>query len=135
VQSVSPALPKDHPLRRILVVEDDLDLSDAVREILQDEGYEVALAANGALAMDALRRGPRPDLILLDLMMPESNGFLFRAQQRSDAALASIPVIVMTASSTSSERVTALGVAEVVRKPFEVDDLVAAIARVFRAAA
>ena len=73
---------------------------------------------------------PRPAAILLDLMMPVMDGFEFRTKQRSDPALAAIPVIVMTADRATAPEVRALDVAARIPKPARVDDLLDAVARV-----
>src|SRR5690606_13804277 len=81
----------------ILVVEDDQDIRESVVEILEDEGHRVSAAADGREALERLQRAqPRPDLILLDLMMPVMNGFQFREEQLKRPELAGIPVVVDT---------------------------------------
>jgi CheY-like chemotaxis protein len=89
--------------RRILVVDDDLAICESLTEVLVDEGYTVETAADGALALQAMRRGPLPDLVLIDFMMPVLDGRQFRAIQRSDPMLASVPVILLTAVATGVE--------------------------------
>ena len=71
--------------RRVMVVEDDQDLRDAVGEVLGDAGFEVSDAANGALAMGALQRSKQlPAVILLDIMMPTMDGEQFLREMRKD---------------------------------------------------
>jgi CheY-like chemotaxis protein len=118
----------------ILLVEDDDDVREAVAEVLREHGYDVAWAADGAEAMRALRSGLRPSAILLDLMMPVMDGFAFRAEQRSDPALAPIPVIVVSAGRSLERDACALGAAARIEKPARVEDLLATIARVAGAA-
>src|SRR4051812_14627619 len=84
----------------ILVVEDDDDIRETIREVLSDEGYHVHTAPNGRAGLDWLHdqdHHPRPNLILLDLMMPVMNGFEFLQALRQDAALKGIPVVVVSA--------------------------------------
>ena len=81
----------------ILVVDDDADLRQTLQLLLDDSGYRVTAAASGQAALDQLLAGARPDLILLDLMMPEMNGWQFLERARADASLAAIPVVIMTA--------------------------------------
>ena len=81
----------------ILVVDDDEDIRATLSDLLEDEGYVVVQAANGQDALDYLRGHPPPSLVLLDLMMPIMDGYRFRAEQKNDQALGSIPVVVMTA--------------------------------------
>ena len=68
--------------KRILIVEDDVDLAQLVAETLEIAGYSTAIAANGAEALEHLRMDERPDLIMLDLMMPVMDGWKFREEQR-----------------------------------------------------
>ena len=84
--------------RQILVVDDDTDLRETLGELLTEGGFDARLAENGRVALEVLRSGTHhPRLILLDLMMPEMNGWQFREEQLKDEALREIPVIVMTA--------------------------------------
>jgi CheY-like chemotaxis protein len=115
--------------RSILVVEDDPDIRYALCEILRDEGYEVRWAVHGRDALMQLRGGARPELILLDVMMPVMSGFDFRAAQLEDPELASIPVVVMTADVRHDDATAALKAAAGFGKPFDLDALLAAVAR------
>jgi CheY-like chemotaxis protein len=116
--------------RRILIVEDDRDLREALTEVLRDEGYEVAGAAHGGEALDLLRgRFHRPALILLDLTMPVMNGWQFRAEQRRDPGLFDIPVVVLSAGDHLVEQMGALEIQEYVRKPIDLVHLLATIER------
>jgi CheY-like chemotaxis protein len=85
--------------RLILVVDDDLDIRTTVAGILEDEGYRVVKAGNGAEAMAYLTNpgAPRPHLILLDMMMPIMDGRAFREQQENFPELTTIPVLTFTA--------------------------------------
>jgi CheY-like chemotaxis protein len=85
----------------ILVVEDNADLRDTLQMLLQEDGFLVTMAANGRTALDHLQAGARPSLILLDLMMPEMNGWQFLEHTRKDASLASIPIVIMTAHKST----------------------------------
>ena len=79
------------PCGGILVVDDDPDIRDSLREVLEDEGYEVACVGNGREALDHLKTAnPRPCVILLDLMMPVMDGWQFRKEQKQDAEIAGI---------------------------------------------
>ena len=115
--------------RSILIVEDDLDLREALSEVLRDEGYAVAMAADGREALDHLRRQSRPSLILLDLTMPVMNGWQFRDEQRQDPDLSEIPVVILSASDRLSEQMGWLGVTAYVRKPIELGQLLRLIER------
>jgi CheY-like chemotaxis protein len=90
-------------------------------------GYEVAAAANGREALQYLRLNPEPCLVLLDLMMPVMSGWQFRAEQRQDPELASLPVVVMTA--TRSLEQAAIDADDLIRKPVELHQLLTTIRR------
>jgi CheY-like chemotaxis protein len=111
----------------ILVVDDDPELRETLGELLGEEGYETRLAENGKRALDLLRHGARPSLILLDLMMPEMNGWEFREEQLKDAELRDIPVVVMTASRGVAR--DALPVQEVLFKPVGLGEIIDAVER------
>jgi CheY-like chemotaxis protein len=115
--------------RSILIVEDDSDLREALSAVLRDEGYFVAVAADGREALDRLRRQWRPSLILLDLTMPVMNGWQFRAEQRQDPALSGIPVVVLSAGDHLAEQMVPLGIKDYVRKPIELNHLLQTIER------
>jgi CheY-like chemotaxis protein len=88
----------------VLVVDDEKDLRDGVCELLAGRGYNVVCAEDGRVALEMLRSGDiRPDLILLDLMMPGMNGWQFREVQTNDPAIATIPVVVITATRNLRE--------------------------------
>jgi two-component system response regulator MprA len=114
--------------RRVLVVDDDASIQGFLAEALADEGYEVRTAGNGRQAL-AVLRGWRPDLILLDLMMPEMDGWTFRAEQRGLPDLGSVPVIVLSATRDLAAKVAGLAAAEVFAKPFDLDRLLTTIDR------
>jgi adenylate cyclase len=88
--------------RRALIVEDDEGTRRWLHRALEREGWEVSEAANGKEALDSLDRAP-VKVILLDLMMPEMDGFEFLAERRKNKALAKIPVIVVTAADLSED--------------------------------
>jgi CheY-like chemotaxis protein len=115
-------------MKRVLIIEDDPAIRESLAELLQEVGYGVSEARNGA---EGLRQAAeeRPDLILLDLMMPAMNGWEFRAAQREDASLVDIPVIVISAFSPSQ---SAEGLGEVAAhfsKPLDVMALLEAVRR------
>ena len=86
-------------MARVLIVEDDRDTREMLGRFLELEGFDVSTAANGELALDALRRH-RASVILLDLMMPVMDGWQFRQHQVRDPRLADIPVVVVTAAGS-----------------------------------
>jgi CheY-like chemotaxis protein len=111
---------------QLLLVEDDPDLSHMLATWCELEGYRVVRAAHGRQALDLLQDGARPDVILLDLMMPVMDGWGFRAAQRREPALASIPVIVLSAIA---DRVQMADIAPVAafQKPIQLDQLLDAL--------
>jgi CheY-like chemotaxis protein len=117
------------PETSVLVVEDDFDLRDALVPILEYEGHRVVSAANGREALDRLQAMPPPSLILLDLMMPVMNGEAFRAEQLRDPRLAAILVVVVSAHPAAEEQAARMGAIGCIKKPFDVDDLLAAVRR------
>jgi CheY-like chemotaxis protein len=110
----------------VLIIDDDLDVREALSTILEREGYAVASAADGAEALAWLAREEPPALILLDLMMPVMNGWEFREHQSSDARLSAVPVVVISVT----DNIGALGpIAGFIRKPFTLSQVLAAVAR------
>jgi CheY-like chemotaxis protein len=111
---------------RVLIVDDDHDIREAMSETLEMEGHRTHCAANGREALEALRReeGARTCVILLDLMMPVMNGWEFREEQRRDERLAAIPVVVITADAEAREKAARLEASGVLRKPIRGEDLV-----------
>ena len=113
--------------RRVMVVEDDEGIREALCDLLQSEGFDVVAAVHGADALSKLRgEAPHPDVILLDLMMPVMDGWAFRAEQRRDELLARIPVVVITASRQAD--VAGLEPRALLKKPIDFDELLRVIA-------
>ena len=117
---------------KVLVVDDDYAVLDALKDILEDEGYEVSVAANGLEALKQLSRGPRPCVILLDLMMPVMNGWEFREKQLEDDGLAAIPTIIVTAQNKPEVSASELKAATSIRKPIAPDTLLKTVERYCR---
>ena len=107
----------------ILVVDDDPDIRDSLAEILADEGYRVSGAQNGRDALAFLRAQKPPSLILLDMTMPDMDGWRFRLEQQKMPAIAGIPVVILSARQDIREAALALGAADYLRKPVEIDNL------------
>jgi len=115
--------PKELPCKRILLVDDDFLLRELVTMTLAGAGYMVATAANGEEALQRLRNFHPPQLILLDLMLPGMDGWRFREEQQKDQALASIPVIVISAIADIEQKASALGARGYLQKPVTADKL------------
>lgn len=120
-----------HPSRKlILIVEDDDGIREALQELLEFEGFDVVGARDGQIAIDFLKASPRlPQLVLLDLMMPRKDGMGFREEQRQDERLKHIPVVIMSADGNVAEKKARAGAAEYLKKPVEMDVLLAAVER------
>jgi CheY-like chemotaxis protein len=114
--------------KEVFIVDDDRDLRDSLRDVLEDFGYHVQLAANGAEALERLRSGTVPCLILLDLMMPVMGGAAFCAERAADAALRQIPVVIFSAVVTASDGWPP-GVDAVMGKPVDLNALIAVVQR------
>ena len=113
----------------ILLVEDDFDVRQALAETLREEGYTVDCASDGVEALEYLRAGGEPGLILLDLMMPRMSGSEFRTAQVKDPALAHFPVVLLSADGRMREKAIALQTAGAVRKPIDLPELLRIIER------
>jgi len=117
---------------RVLLVDDDSPSVEALREMLEYDGLEVVWEQNGRDALSRLRESGQYCVILLDLMMPVLDGYGFRQQQLQDPALASIPVIVITADGKAAEKAKQLGTEVYFRKPISPPDLLRAIRKYCR---
>jgi CheY-like chemotaxis protein len=106
-------------MHSILIIEDDTFLADTMSELLELAGYSVKHAPNASEALDLLRLQPSPAIILLDLNMPVMNGWEFLARRCHNPALATVPVIAMSGSSTELPQ----GAAFFLRKPISVRSL------------
>src|SRR3712207_7159374 len=101
----------------VLVVDDEPLIAMALEAALEDAGYRVATAANGRQGLQRLSEAPRPDLVLLDMMMPVMNGPAMLAAMAADPDLAGIPVIVLSSLPEEAVRARMEGVAATLRKP------------------
>jgi two-component system response regulator VicR len=121
-------------MKCILCVEDEPEMIDLIRLILGRRGFEVK-GANGGIEGLKMIRQEKPDLILLDLMMPDMDGWEVYQQIKADEATRNIPVIVVTAKAQSIDRVLGLHVAKVddyIAKPFQPQELLASVERVLQ---
>ncbi len=93
----------------MLVVDDDADIRDALREVLEEEGYTTLEASHGREALELLHRAEfKPNVMLLDLMMPTMDGWQLRGRLRQDPTLAGIPIVIMTAHAGVLRAVTSV---------------------------
>lgn len=116
--------------RRVLVVDDDPDLLEVTSFVLESEGFDVETAKNGEEALQRLRAGQRPAVVLLDLMMPVMNGYQFLEEVAQDPSINGIPVVVLTAASL----VEVPRAVEVVHKPIDLKLLIKIVERHARGA-
>ena len=118
------------PAGRILVVEDDESLREALVEVLGDEGHEVRAAEHGAEALEILHGGLRPQLILSDLMMPVVDGEALLAACHADPDLASIPVCILSSDVGNAVRLTRAGAINFLPKPLQTGPLLETLRRI-----
>ena len=100
----------------VMIIDDDRDVAEAIADALEDEGYGTAIAGHGAEALAVIANGARPQLLILDLMMPVMDGWEFRTRLE-ERGMGAIPVIVCTADGHASEKVAKLAAAGHLRKP------------------
>ena len=120
---------------RVLVVEDDPDISELVARYLDKAGYTTTRVTSGRDALDAVRSKP-PDLIVLDVMLPQVDGLEVCRLLRADDKTAAIPIIMLTARADESERIVGLemGADDYLAKPFSPNELVARVRALLRRA-
>lgn len=119
---------------KILCIEDDPQMIDLVRLILESKGYEVIGAGGGREGLE-LMRSERPDLLLLDLMMPEMDGGDVFHQMKAEVELKDLPVIVVTAKAAPIDKILWMNVAKVddyVTKPFGPQELLESVEKVLQ---
>lgn len=138
VQVASAALSSQGPKRgldvphgqgkTILIIEDEPHISEAIRYILTRDGWRVELCADGLGALEAVNKA-RPDVVILDAMLPGRSGFEILGEIRADTATADLPVILLTANGASATRTLAeqTGASLFMAKPFANGELVAAV--------
>lgn len=111
-------------MARILVVDDERDITDLIERSLRREGHQVIIAYNGPGALQVARR-QRPDLVLLDILMPQMNGIQVCKQMRTDPALATMPILFLTAKGMIEDKVEGFraGADDYLTKPFDLLEL------------
>ena len=124
-----------YSMQKILVVEDEVDIADLIRYNLERAGYEVFKAHDGITGTEACIKD-RPDLVVLDLMLPGRNGFAVFKEIRRDARTSHIPVIMLTAKAQTEDRIQGLeaGADDYLTKPFSPKELVLRVNAILRRA-
>ena len=125
----------DTNTKQILCIEDEPEMIDLIRLILGRRGFEVVGAAGGKEGLEKVRQQP-PELVLLDLMMPDMDGWEVYQQIKADEKTKDIPVIVVTAKAQSIDKVLGLHIAKVddyIAKPFSPQDLLNSVEKVLSA--
>jgi two-component system, OmpR family, response regulator len=109
----------------VLSIEDDPGIAQLLQQVLKQAGYATRAASNRAEVVAALRKLPSPDLVLLDVMLPDANGFDILASIKQHPALKAVPVIMLTGEATRDNvfRGLALGANGYITKPFDLDIL------------
>ena len=122
----------DKVVKQILCVEDEPEMIDLIRLILNRRGFEVSGAAGGVEGLSKIRE-IHPDLVLLDLMMPDLDGWEVYQQMKAEESMRDIPVIVITAKAQSIDKVLGLHIAKVddyIAKPFSPQELLSSVDKV-----
>ncbi len=114
--------------KRVVLVEDEINIAEAIRFLLSNDGWRVETLANGASAYDVIRKAA-PDLVILDVMLPGKSGFEILHELRSDAALQSLPILMLTARGQARDRDMAekAGVSRFMTKPFSNTEMLEAV--------
>lgn len=108
--------------KKILVVDDERDIREIIRISLEDDGYQVLEAADGKTAIELAKR-EKPDLITLDIIMPNMDGFQVAKIIKEDPATADIPIIILSVLGEDKDKLTQ-GIADYISKPFKPNELV-----------
>jgi DNA-binding response OmpR family regulator len=114
--------------KRILIVDDEPNILISIEFLMKREGYDVAIARDGEEGLEAIR-AQRPDLVVLDVMMPKRDGFEVCAQVRADQKLSGVRILMLTAKGREAEikKGLALGADAYIPKPFSTHELVAKV--------
>jgi len=123
---------ENKPVKHIICIEDEMEMIDLIRIILGRRGFEVT-GANGGREGLRMVREKHPDLVLLDLMMPDMDGWEVYQQMKADEATRNIPVIVVTAKAQNIDKVLGLHIAKVddyIAKPFSPQELLASVEKI-----
>lgn len=114
--------------KHVVLVEDETNIAEAIRFLLGREGWRVETLANGGNAAEVIRSA-KPDLVMLDVMLPGKSGFEILAELRGDATLAGLPILMLTARGQERDREQAIqaGVSRFMTKPFSNEEMLTAV--------
>ncbi|MDF3413410.1 response regulator [Sulfitobacter sp. M57] len=114
--------------KHVVLVEDELNIAEAIRFLLSNEGWRVETLANGATAVEVIRKAA-PDLVMLDVMLPGKSGFDILHDLRADPAMQGLPVLMLTARGQARDREMAekAGVSRFMTKPFSNSEMLDAV--------
>ena len=118
--------------KKIMVVDDEPDTVDLVKLVLETEGYEILVAYSGQEALDMIKVN-RPDLVLLDIMMPQMDGWMVRKKIVGNEETKDIPVVMLTAKAQPIDKMIGLhvvGVSDYITKPFGRKELINSVKRI-----
>jgi CheY-like chemotaxis protein len=113
--------------KRVLVVDDDKDIQTLIRMVLTPPDYEVESAENGAIALEKLENGKLPDILLLDLMMPNMSGYELLTTLYNKGLHSSLSIVVMSADLFTRQQMDQMDIKAFLTKPFNINDLKSAI--------
>lgn len=129
--SSSPPPPRGRP-RPVMIIEDDPDILETLREILEYEGHDVVAISGGEEALLQLQAGVHPALILMDLMMPGVNGWGLAEHLRRDPSLNPIPIVILSGVQDIEQQAKSVGAAGCLLKPVQVERLLEIVNRYCR---
>lgn len=114
-------------MKTILLIEDDNDIRDTIGRLLRMTGYDVRSAANGQEGLERLREAPRPDLVLLDLMMPVKNGYEYAHEHRLDPNAFLVPIVVLSADRDLDSKKGQIAADAFLKKPVDLSTLLSTV--------
>ena len=115
-------------MKKILIIDDDVTALDIVDFLFEDRGYEVVRRADGLSALECVE-SVKPDIILIDLMMPIMDGYTFRTEQMKNPEWSKVPVVVMSAEANAKEKMKNFGITAFLSKPVELDTILKTVER------
>ncbi len=114
--------------KHVVLVEDETNIAEAIRFLLGREGWRVEILANGTAAVEVIQKA-RPDLVMLDVMLPGKSGFEILRELRADPKMADLPILMLTARGQARDREIAehAGVSRFMTKPFSNEEMLSAV--------